>query len=117
MGLHHKICHALGGMLDLPHAETHAVMLPHVAAFNLPFAPYAATAAGRALGVPDAAAGLRALVTRLGAPQSLDELGVKRSQLPSVAEETLASRYSNPRAVGREELTRLLETAWSGADD
>ena len=38
-GLHHKICHVLGGMFDLPHAQTHAVVLPHVLAFNAPAAP------------------------------------------------------------------------------
>ena len=35
-GLHHKICHVLGGTFDLPHAETHAVVLPYVLAFNEP---------------------------------------------------------------------------------
>jgi alcohol dehydrogenase class IV len=38
-GLHHKICHILGGALDLPHAETHTVVLPHVAAFFTPAIP------------------------------------------------------------------------------
>ena len=50
MGLHHKLCHVLGGTFGLPHAPTHAVVLPHVAAFNLPAAPDAAAALGRALG-------------------------------------------------------------------
>ncbi|CAM5269213.1 hypothetical protein SALBM311S_12509 [Streptomyces alboniger] len=27
-GMHHKICHVLGGMFNLPHAQTHAVVLP-----------------------------------------------------------------------------------------
>ncbi|MET8331578.1 iron-containing alcohol dehydrogenase [Streptomyces sp. NPDC005181] len=34
-GLHHKICHALGGTFDLPHAGTHTAVLPHVLAFNV----------------------------------------------------------------------------------
>ena len=50
-GLHHKICHVLGGAFDLPHARTHAVVLPHVLAFNAPGAPDAAVRIGRALGV------------------------------------------------------------------
>jgi maleylacetate reductase len=58
MGLHHKLCPVLGGMLDLPHAHTHAVMLPHVAAFNLPAAPEAHAVVSRALDTPAAAAGL-----------------------------------------------------------
>jgi maleylacetate reductase len=32
MALHHKLCHTLGGSFDLPHAETHAILLPHSAA-------------------------------------------------------------------------------------
>ncbi len=38
-GLHHKICHVLGGMFDLPHAETHAIVLPYVLALNAPAVP------------------------------------------------------------------------------
>ena len=38
-GLHHKLCHVLGGTFDLPHARTHAVVLPHVLAFNAPVRP------------------------------------------------------------------------------
>ena len=36
MSLHHKLCHALGGTLNLPHAQTHTVVLPHALAFNQP---------------------------------------------------------------------------------
>src|ERR1700758_627342 len=38
-GLHHKICHVLGGKYNLPHAQTHATVLPYVLAFNGPAAP------------------------------------------------------------------------------
>ncbi len=41
-GLHHKICHVLGGTYGLPHAQTHAIVLPYVTAFTIPFAPDAA---------------------------------------------------------------------------
>ncbi|MEV7005558.1 maleylacetate reductase [Streptosporangium sp. NPDC051022] len=114
MGLHHKLCHVLGGMLDLPHAETHAVMLPHVAAYNLPAAPAAAAALRRALDTDDAAAGLAALAAGLGAPGSLSELGVAEGDLARVAGEVLADPYANPRPVNRPELTALLHAAWTG---
>jgi alcohol dehydrogenase class IV len=39
MALHHKLCHTLGGSFDLPHAETHAVVLPHAVAYNSAAAP------------------------------------------------------------------------------
>ena len=34
MGLHHKLCHTLGGSFNLPHAEVHTVVLPHALAYN-----------------------------------------------------------------------------------
>ena len=34
MGLHHKLCHTLGGSFNLPHAETHTIVLPHALAYN-----------------------------------------------------------------------------------
>ncbi len=39
MALHHKLCHTLGGTFDLPHAETHTIMLPHALAYNAPTVP------------------------------------------------------------------------------
>ena len=87
MALHHKLCHALGGTLDLPHAETHTVVLPHALAFNLPAAPEAAAALSRALGgVPDPARALWELAGRLGAPRSLRELGMTEADIPRIAD-------------------------------
>ncbi|MER7133433.1 maleylacetate reductase, partial [Streptosporangium saharense] len=117
MGLHHKLCHVLGGMFDLPHAETHAIVLPHVAAHNLPAAPEADAALRRALDtddVPAALADLTALATRLGAPGGLKELGVVEDDLPKVADEVLARPYANPWPVGRRDLLELLHAAHRG---
>src|SRR5690606_22263782 len=58
MALHHKLCHVLGGTFDLPHAETHAIMLPHTAAYNAPHAQEAMGRAARALGAGNVADGL-----------------------------------------------------------
>lgn len=114
MGLHHKLCHVLGGMLNLPHAETHAVMLPYVAAFNLRAAPAASAALGRALRATDPIDGLRRFTAELEAPQQLQDLGVREEDLVRVADEVLASPYSNPRSFSREELLELLHDAWRG---
>ncbi|MFI0424506.1 maleylacetate reductase [Spongiactinospora sp. 9N601] len=114
MGLHHKLCHVLGGMLDLPHAATHAVVLPHVAAYNLPAVPAAADALRRALGTADPAAGLAALAAALGVPGSLRGLGVAEGDLARVAAEVLANPYANPRPVTGPELAALLRAAWTG---
>lgn len=61
MSLHHKLCHVLGGSFDLPHAETHAIVLPYASAYNAAAAPEAMTRVARALKVSDAAQGLYAL--------------------------------------------------------
>lgn len=116
MGLHHKLCHVLGGMLDLPHAETHAVVLPYVTAFNLPAAPQARAALGRALGVTAPATELAELADRLGAPRKLSDLGVSEADLARVAAEVLGNPYSNPREVTAQNLNRLLYAAWAGEE-
>ncbi|WP_420830851.1 hypothetical protein [Actinomadura graeca] len=114
MGLHHRICHVLGGRLDLPHAETHAVMLPHVAAFTLASAPEACEALRRALTTDSPATALAALADRLGAPRTLGELGVSGADLPGVVDDVLARPCAGPRPVDRESLRALLEDALGG---
>ncbi|WP_406635928.1 maleylacetate reductase [Amycolatopsis sp. WGS_07] len=115
MGLHHKLCHVLGGMLDLPHAETHAILLPHVATFNLPAAPAAAAALSRALNTDDPAAFLAELAASTGAPTTLAALGVTESDLARVVDEVLANPYANPRPVPRADLESLLHQAFRPA--
>lgn len=114
-GLHHKLCHTLGGM-GMPHARTHAVVLPHVLAFNAPGAPEAASRLARALGVDDAVAGLRALTDDLGVPRGLRELGLDESRIDEVAAltEPLVPD-DNPVPIGDGAMARLVRTAWEGA--
>lgn len=115
MSLHHKLCHALGGTLDLPHAPTHTVVLPHALAYNQDAAPKAVAALGRALGTSaDPAGYLWDLAGRLGAPRSLRELGMHESDIERIVQVTLAHPYANPREVTAEGLGRLLRAAWSG---
>jgi maleylacetate reductase len=115
MSLHHKLCHTLGGTLDLPHAPTHTVVLPHALAYNTPAVPDAVAALARALGgAPDPARELWDLAGRLGAPRSLAELGMEEADIPRIAELAVSSPYANPRPVTREGVTALLEAAWSG---
>ena len=70
VALHHKLCHTLGGTFNLPHAQTHSVILPYAIAYNAPAAPRAMAAIARALGVPDAVVGLFDLGAQLGTPRS-----------------------------------------------
>src|SRR5262249_49475517 len=71
MALHHKLCHTLGGLFDLPHAETHSIVLPHVVAYNAAAAPDAMVAVARALDVPAPAQGLHDLAGRIGLKRAL----------------------------------------------
>jgi maleylacetate reductase len=115
MSLHHKLCHTLGGTLDLPHAQTHTVVLPHALAFNQPAAPQAVAALSRALGgAPDPARELWELAGRLGAPRSLAELGMAEADIPRITELAVAKPYANPRPVTRNGVESLLRAAWAG---
>jgi maleylacetate reductase len=115
MSLHHKLCHTLGGTLDLPHAQTHTVVLPHALAYNQPAAPEAVAALSRALGGTDEPAReLWELAGRLGAPRSLAELGMKEDDIPRIAELAVANPYANPRPVTRDGVESVLRAAWAG---
>ena len=115
MGLHHKLCHTLGGSFGLPHAEVHTVVLPHALAYNAPQAPAAMARIARALGGDDAAAGLQRLAARHGAPTSLRALGMAEAGLDRAADLAVANPYPNPRALDRTALRALLQRAWDGA--
>jgi maleylacetate reductase len=115
MGLHHKLCHTLGGGFNLPHAPTHTVVLPHAMAYNAPAAGPAMAAIARALGTQDPAPlALHRLASRLGAPTSLREIGMPESGLDRVADLAVAKPYPNPRPLERAPLRALLQRAWEG---
>ena len=114
MALHHKLCHTLGGTFDLPHAQTHAVILPHALAYNAPFAQEAVARIEAALGRPNAPLALHELARSLGAPVSLKELGMPREGLERVIELTFAKPYWNPAPLDEGRLRNLLERAWEG---
>lgn len=114
MGLHHKLCHTLGGSFDLPHAETHTVLLPQAMAYNAPATPEVMGRVADALGVDDAAAGVHDLITRVHGPVSLRELGMRERDLAPAAELATAKTYPNPRQVTTDGVADLLRRAFSG---
>jgi maleylacetate reductase len=115
MSLHHKLCHALGGTLDLPHAETHTVVLPHALAHNQDAVPRVRAQLAEVLGTDDPALGLWRLEASLGAPRSLRELGMPRSSIAAVARQVADNPYANPAPVTEAGVCELLERAWAGA--
>ena len=115
MGLHHKLCHTLGGSFGLPHAPTHTVLLPYAMEYNATFAPEAMAKTAAALGVPDAPSGMQSLIRSLGGPTSLAELGFRAQQIPEAAELATKRPYPNPRSVSLEGIIELLGRATAGS--
>jgi alcohol dehydrogenase class IV len=121
-GLHHKICHVLGGKYNLPHAQTHATVLPYVLALNGPAAPDAERRIAAALrsagfGAGSAIAGLVALKQELNAPHALADYGFTEDSIEQAAAAILPSvPPTNPRQVTPDDLRTLLRAAWSGAN-
>lgn len=113
-GLHHRLCHLLGGRYDLPHAQTHAALLPHVVAFNEPALGPMAARMAVAVGAGRASTGLYELCTRMGLEPALSELGMPEAAIDEVAAEVAARPPANPRAVDEGGLRSLLREAWRG---
>jgi maleylacetate reductase len=114
MALHHKLCHTLGGTFDLPHAETHAIVLPHALAYNSEAAAEAMARIARALGSDTAADGVYELSRELGIPLGLRDIGMKESDLERAREIAMSNPYWNPRAIEQAPLDGLLRRAWEG---
>jgi alcohol dehydrogenase class IV len=114
MALHHKLCHVLGGSFDLPHAETHTVILPHAVAYNEFADGEALRSLARLLGANTAAIGLFDLARRLGAPVALKQLGMPLDAIDRAADLAVANPYPNPRPLEREGIRALLDDAFHG---
>ncbi|QUS38656.1 maleylacetate reductase [Tardiphaga alba] len=114
MSLHHKLCHTLGGTFDLPHAETHTIVLPHALAYNAPAVPAAAARVARALGVNDAAQGLFDLAKGLGAKLALRDIGMPRDGIEKATDIAFKNAYWNPRVLERDAIRDLIARAWDG---
>ena len=116
MGLHHKLCHTLGGSFNLPHAATHTVILPHALAYNAAQAPQAMQRIARALGAPhgSAAQGVFDLAQRHHAPVALKDIGMPADGLDRAADLAVQNQYPNPRPLERAAIRELLQAAFDG---
>jgi alcohol dehydrogenase class IV len=115
IALHHKLCHVLGGTFDLPHAETHAIVLPHAVAYNAPATPEAMAKIASALGAKDAATGLYELAKSLKIPLALKDIGMPAEGIDRVVALALKDPYWNPRPLEKEALGILIRRAYDGA--
>jgi maleylacetate reductase len=113
MALHHKLCHTLGGSFDLPHAETHAVLLPHTVGFNAVAVPDLLRPVESIFGSPPGGA-LYDFAASLGAPTALRDLGLKETDLDRAAAIAVSKPYPNPRPFDAAAIRALLGAAWAG---
>lgn len=114
VALHHKLCHVLGGMFDLPHAETHTVILPHALAYNEPCIPKTIEVLKRAMKTDNPAAKLFDIAKQADVPTSLKELGMPQDGIEKVIQQVIENPYYNPRALKAEALSALLQNSWHG---
>jgi maleylacetate reductase len=113
-GIHHRTCHVLGGGWNLPHAETHAVVLPHATALVTPRAPAATSRIAALLSADDAATGLWDLLTQLGLPRSLTAIGMPAADLDVAVERVTAVAADDPLVAGEPAVRRMLAGALDG---
>lgn len=125
MGLHHGVCHVLGGTAGVPHGIANAIMLPHVMRFNLDATATELAQIALAMGIArdrrsddglaeDAAKRVKDLVAEMKLPQRLSEVGVKEADLPKLASLAAQSRTvkNNPKPVDAAQVQELLRLAW-----
>jgi maleylacetate reductase len=116
-GASHGIGHVLGGTADVPHGYTSCIMLPHVLRFNQKVNTDKQARVSEALGQPNepAADVVGALISGLGLPTRLRDVGVKEDQLDLIAVNSMHDRWihTNPRKIdGPPVIRNLLDAAW-----
>lgn len=114
MALHHKLCHTLGGSFDLPHADTHAIILPHAIHYNAQAVPGPLKPITDIFGGTAPGPALHAFATKMNAPLALQDLGVTQDNLDHAADLATQKPYPNPAPITRDGIRQLLQAAWTG---
>ncbi|KAL7928937.1 hypothetical protein V8C35DRAFT_316881 [Trichoderma chlorosporum] len=116
VSLHHKLCHVLGGTFNLPHAETHAIILPHALAYLAPSIPDVMKKLAES--IPDsngnAVSGLNTLLSKLGITYSLKDLGMKEEDIGLAVKTLLQKPFWSPRTIESNTISELLQRVWDG---
>lgn len=113
MALHHKLCHTVGGTWNLPHAETHTIILPHATAFNAQ-ACERLDALGREIAGQSLATALYDLAQSCGVPLALKDIGMPEDGLARAAQLAVARPYYNPKPFTETHIAKLLDDAFHG---
>ena len=116
MALHHKLCHTLGGSFNLPHAETHTIVLPHALSYNAPAIPDAMDKLASALpgSEGDATKGLNVLLEKLKVKRALKDFGMKEEDVDKAADIAVSNQYPNPRPLEKEKIREVIRRCWAG---
>ncbi|KAH7112077.1 maleylacetate reductase [Dendryphion nanum] len=116
MALHHKLCHVVAGSFNLPHAETHTILLPHTIAYNHPSISEANKDLAEVLpgAEGDSIRGLNNLIDKLGVERKLSEYGMEEDDIGKAAEIAMKNPYANPRMIEKEKIQELVRRAWAG---
>jgi alcohol dehydrogenase class IV len=112
--LHHKTCHVLGGMFDLDHGDMNAVVLGHALAYNAPAVPDVVADIAAALGTGDAPGALFDLAAAIGAPTSLEAIGMPADGLDEAARRVVAEAAGNVRPPETDGIRQMLDDAFRG---
>lgn len=121
MGLHHGVCHVLGGTAGVPHGVANAIVLPHAMRFNADKCAAELAQIARAMGIENAddetmaraaADRVAELTTRMNLPSRLRDAGVKDDDLPKLAGLAAKNRnvQNNPKPIpGVEMMQKFLQ--------
>ncbi len=126
MGLHHGLCHVLGGAAGVPHGIANSIILPHAIRFNADATAAELLPAAEAMGIAldgnrpaavmdQTAQSVYDLVGRMKLPQRLREVGVKQHDLKRLAQLAFQNQtvQNNPKPItDAGQLEGLLEAAW-----
>ena len=126
MGLHHGLCHVLGGTVGIPHGIANSIMLPHAIRFNADAIAPQLLPAAEAMGIPGSASRpvesiealggqIHELIGSMNLPQRLRDAGVAQSDLPQLAQIAFQNRtvQNNPKPITAvSQIERILKDAW-----
>jgi alcohol dehydrogenase class IV len=118
MSLHHKLCHTIGGSFNLPHSETHTIVLSHALAYKAPKVSAAMRMLAYALPKSngDAIQGLDKLLAKTNTPRSLKAFGMSESDIDKAADITVNNACWSPGVVERDLIREIIRRAWAGED-
>ena len=126
LGIVHSMAHPLSAVYDIPHGKACAMLLTAVLKFNAPATGEKYREIARVMGVPNVDAMdeatyrqaaidvIQKLADDVGIPKSLSEAGVKREDIPFLAESAFndACTPGNPRDASLEEIIGIYESIY-----